>query len=98
MNKKKYTAETTGTIVKSLLVSILDTPRLTVAYNVNGQDYTITENVTSRSEVIKLGFIPIGQRKILQVKKIKVGEELTIIYDAQNPKKAHIKGNDGKYC
>ena len=30
--------------------------------------------------------------------KINVGEELTIIYDPNNPQKAHIKGNDGKYC
>lgn len=83
--------------MKSLLAST-ETPRLTVAYTVHGQYYTITENVTSKSEAIKLGFIPIGQRKIWQVKKINVGEELTIIYDPDNPPKAHIKGNDGKYC
>lgn len=97
MNKKNYTAETKGTIIKSLLAST-ETPRLTVAYTVAGQDYTITENVTSKSEAIKIGFIPIGQRKVWQVKKINVGEELTIIYDPNNPRKAHIKGNDGKYC
>lgn len=97
MNKKNYTAETKGTIVKSLLAST-ESPRLTVSYTVNGQDYTITENITSKSEAIKIGFIPIGQRKIWQVKKINVGEELTIIYDPHNPKNAHIKGNDGKYC
>ncbi len=97
MNKIDYTAETKGIIIKSLLAST-ETPRITVAYTVEGQNYTITENVTSKSEAIKIGFIPIGQRKIWQVKKTNIGEELTIIYDPNNPKKAHIKGNNGNYC
>ncbi len=97
MNKKIYTAQTKGTIIKSLLAST-ETPRLTVSYTVDGRDYTLTENVTSKSETIKIGFIPIGQRKIWQVKKVNVGEELEIVYDPSNPNKSHIKGNDGKYC
>lgn len=69
-----------------------------MAYTVEGRDYAITENVTSKSEAIKIGFIPIGQRKIWQVKKVNVGDELIIVYDPNDPQKAHIKGNDGKYC
>lgn len=97
MSNKHYTAETTGIIIKSLLVST-ETPRLTVMYMVDGNEYTISENITSKSEAIKIGFLPIGQRKVWLVEKINVGDKLQIIYDPNNPQKAHIKENNGKFC
>ncbi len=73
----------------------LDHPTtVTVQYEVEGQKYTIKETIKLRSEVIKLGFLPIGQRQIPKV-SCKKGETVIVEYNEKKPEKGHIKGNDG---
>ncbi len=96
MKYSNCTAETVGTIIKSL-VSQDETPRLTVSFAVNGNEYVFSENITTKSETIKIGFLPVGQKKVWLVKSWRVGETVPVVYNPANPKEAHIKGNDGKY-
>lgn len=48
-----------------------------------------------KSEAIKIGGIPVGQRKSYQMGNISVGDSVTIQYDPSNPAKALIAENDG---
>ena len=86
--------ETNG-IVVNLKSMGLDCPTVvTVEYEVENKKYTIKESLKLKSEAIKLGFLPIGQRKIPKVKCQK-GGLVVVEYDEKNPQKAYIKGNDG---
>lgn len=86
--------ETNG-IVVNLKSKGLDCPTIvTVEYEVENKKYTIEESLKLKSEVIKLGFLPIGQRKIPKVKCQK-GGLVVVEYNEKNPQKGHIKGNDG---
>ena len=68
---------------------------VTATYIVDGETYCIKERLKYKIEPIKIGFLPIGQRSEPKVKCCNVGDEVTILYDINNPKKGHIKGNDG---
>lgn len=82
-------------IVIDLTSKGIDGPTVvTVEYEVEGKKYVINETLKLKNEVIKLGFLPIGQRQIPKV-KCKKGESIVVIYDENNPEKGHIKGNDG---
>lgn len=86
--------ETNG-IVVDLKSKGLDCPTVvTVEYEIENQKYTIKESLKLKSEAIKLGFLPIGQRKVPKVKCEK-GGLVVIEYDEKNPQKGHINGNDG---
>ena len=65
-----------------------------VEYEVAGNKYIIKETVKFKSEIIKLGIFPIGQKKIPKV-SFKKGETVIVEYNEKDPKKGHIKGNDG---
>lgn len=86
--------ETNG-IVVDLKIKGIDSPTVvTIEYEVENKKYTIEESLKLKSESIKLGFLPIGQRKVPKVKCEK-GGLVVIEYDEKNPQKGHIKGNDG---
>lgn len=86
--------ETIGTVI-DLKIKGLDFPTVVeVEYEVDGEKYTIKESLKLKSEAIKLGFLPIGQRKIPKVKCEK-GGTVIVVYDEEKPQKGHIKGNDG---
>lgn len=95
--RPEYTAETVGTVIKSNLQST-ETPRLTVAFVVDGVKYKFSENVTIKTETWKIGNFPIGQRRVWQVKTCRIGDKLAVLYNPDNPNYAHIKGNDGRHC
>jgi len=65
-----------------------------VEYEVDGVSYMLKETVKLKSTVIKLGPIPIGQRKVPQI-SAKRGEIVTVVYDPAKPSHAHVKGNEG---
>ncbi len=94
MNKEKYDSECLG-IVKEIRNNGLDFPTtVTVEYEVDGIKYVLKETLILKSETIKLGFLPIGQRQMPKVKCIK-GESVIVLYNKNNPEKSHIKVNDG---
>ena len=94
MNKEKYDGECLG-IVKEIKTRGLDFSTIVmVEYEVDGIKYVLKETLKLKSEAIKLGFLPIGQRQIPKV-KCKIGESIIVLYNKSNPEKSHIKGNDG---
>ena len=87
--------ETKGTVL-SVKSKGLDNPTVvSVEYKVKKETYKLKETIKLKSEPIKLLFIPIGQRKIPVMEFVK-GQEVIVIYDIKDPKKAYIKGNEGK--
>ncbi len=90
-----YTGRTTGQVEK-ILSRGLDHPWVIVArYTVDGREYRVKETAKIKNRAIKLGKIPIGQRKSFVLGPIAVGSPLTICYDPQRPQNALILGNDG---
>ena len=82
-------------IVLDIKIKGIDSPTVvTVEYEVDGEKYVIEESLKLKSEKIKLGFLPIGQRKVPKVKCEK-GKNVIIEYEEKSPNKGHIKGNDG---
>ena len=88
-------AETLGRIIH-IRHSSQETPRITVEYIVDGDTYRITENITVVSEKIRIGFLPVGQRKKWKIGPVTEGQEVVVLYDEDNPKKGRIRDNDGK--
>ena len=90
-----YTGRTTGQVEK-ILSRGLDHPWvIVVRYTVDGREYRVKETAKIKNRAIKLGKIPIGQRKSFVLGPIEVGSPLTICYDPQRPQNALILGNDG---
>ena len=54
----------------------------------------IEQSTTTTNKVIKLGFFPIGQKKIPKI-NCRVGNVVTVIYDEKQPEKAYVDGNNG---
>ena len=92
MNKKKCTCNTKG-VVKKLKV-YLEPIRVTVEYEVEGQKYEVTEGLAMKFKTIKLGFLPIGKKKIPKINS-KVGSIVDVNYNPEKPSEAYIVGNDG---
>ncbi|MDI9497649.1 MAG: hypothetical protein QM270_04080 [Bacillota bacterium] len=73
----------------------MDCPAIvTVQYSVNGEVFTIKESLKIKSQAIKTGFLPIGQRKTFKL-NCQAGDTVTVIYDERKPHKRRIKGNEG---
>lgn len=94
--KKKQCAETQGVIVEIKSRGIDYPTMLAVQYNVFGKVYEIKEAIKFRSETIKAGPLPVGQKKVPVLGNVGIGNKVTICYDPNDPKSAHIKENTGK--
>lgn len=82
-------------IVVDIKIKGIDSPTVvTVEYEVDGEKYVIKESLKFKNETIKLGFLPICQRKVPKVKCEK-SKNVIIEYEEKTPAKGHIKGNDG---
>ncbi len=98
--KRKKKNETYKGITQGTITDItkkgMDFPWVVHAeYYVNGVKYQIKESVALKCSTIKLGKIPIGQRKTFVLETIKKGGSIEIHYDERNPRKAIIYGNEG---
>lgn len=67
----------------------------TVKYSVDGIEYEFVEDLKLKSMMIKLGPIPIGQRKVPVMPNSNVGDRVAVCYDPQDPSKAHLRDNVG---
>lgn len=96
--KKKietYTGSTQG-LIEKISTRGVDAPWIIyVAYRVDGVEYRIRETAKLKSETIRLGKIPIGQKKTFVLGPVREGDFVTIKYDLNNPAKAIILGNEG---
>ena len=87
--------EVNGTVL-SIRSKGIDNPTVvTVEYKVKKEIYKVKESIKLKSKTIKFLFIPIGQKKVPVMEFVK-GQEVTVVYDTKNPKKAYIKENEGK--
>ena len=95
-NHSNCTEVILGTI-KNLRVKGQDCPTMiTVEYQVNGTSYEITEPLKLKSEKIKLGFLPIGQKRVPVMGNTAVGNTAMVNYNPNNPSEAFITNNIGK--
>ncbi len=91
----KYKGVTEGRVLK-IVDKGLDYPWVIhVSYNVGDMEYMIKETAKVKSEVIKVGKMPVGQRKTFVIGPLAVGDTVTVKYDEKNPGRAIIAGNEG---
>ena len=95
-DRKDNCTMTVNGVVKELISQGLDRPTLiTVEYQVNGTIYKVTESVKLKTETVKLGFLPISQKKKPVMGDTRVGSLAIISYNPQNPSEAFITHNTG---
>lgn len=94
-SKRNCVSETSGTITK-VRFNNNDSRRVFVEYIVDGKSYTLKENVTVRSVIVKAGDIPVGQKKIEYI-TAGVGDTVAVKYNPNNPKQAYLRDNIGAY-
>lgn len=83
-------------IIEKCRMSGMNSPTvLTVRYCVNGIEYKLKETVKLKSEFIKFGSIPIGQRKESVLPNVNPGTELIVCYNPKKPKQAYLRDNIG---
>lgn len=95
--RKEKLAETgtkiEGIIIEFRLRGVGSSSVITVAYEAGGVAYSVTESVRMKSETIRLGPIPIGQRQVPVMGAVEEGTKVTVIYDPKDPRKAVIGEN-----
>lgn len=96
VRRKNCTTTVMGT-VKQVSSKGLDFPTMiTVRYQVDGKYHEVTESITLKSKIIKLGFLPVGQRKIPVMGDTAVGSAALVNYNPNNPAEAYITKNVGR--
>lgn len=96
INKANCTQTVEGR-VKELKVKGQDFPTLiSVEYQVAGNSFVVTESLKLKSEKIKLGFLPIGQKRVPVMGNTAVGSSAAVSYNPNNPAEAFITHNIGK--
>jgi hypothetical protein len=96
INKANCTQTVEG-CVKELRVNGQDFPTMiTVEYLVAGNTYIVTESIKVKNEKIKLGFLPIGQKRVPVMGNTTVGSSAMVSYNPNNPVEAFITHNIGK--
>lgn len=96
INKANCTQTVEGR-VKELKFKGQDFPTMiSVEYQVVGNNYVVTESLKLKSEMIKLGFLPIGQKRVPVMGNTAVGSSATVSYNPNNPVEAFITHNIGK--
>lgn len=90
-----YTGRTQGTVHR-LKRGGLDHPDvIEVWYTVGGTQYQLRETVKLKSEWMKVGGIPIGQRKVYRMGNVGVGDSVAVQYDEENPARGLLPENEG---
>lgn len=94
MNKKLCSKVTEGEIIAFNYRGMELPAIITVQYEINNTKYTLKESVKLKSSLIKLGPIPIGQRKTPKI-STRIGDKLKINYNPEIPSNAYITENTG---
>ena len=68
---------------------------ITVEYEVKNQTYQSKESIKLKSTVIRIGFLPIGQRKTPRMPNTFIGDEAVVLYNPENPQEAYLRDNAG---
>ena len=92
--ERAYTGETTG-VVERIRSHGVDRPTVAyVRYRVDGAEYTFHETLKVKSNAIKLGAVPIGQRKTY-VLDCALGSTVRVNYLPSDPSRAILTDNRG---
>lgn len=95
IHKKRCTAETDGTVMNIQGKGSEGLTVITVEYEVKNQKYQIKESIKLKSTVIRIGFLPIGQRKTLRMPNTFIGGKAVVLYNPENPQEAYLRDNVG---
>ena len=95
VDKRNCTVETIGRVVKLKSKGISFPTVITVQYEVNGEVFEVRETVKKRYEWIKIGFFPIGQRRIPVMGHTAVGSDASVTYNPDRPEESYITYNKG---
>ena len=91
IHKKRCTAETDGTVMNIQGKGSEGLTVITVEYEVKNQKYQIK----LKSTVIRIGFLPIGQRKTPRMPNTFIGGKAVVLYNPENPQEAYLRDNVG---
>lgn len=92
---EKYQGMTRGTVTRIRWGGIEHPTVIYAVYHVNGREYQIRETAKLKSEAIKVGRIPVGQKKSFVMGPVAEGDQIWIRYDEFRPERAIICGNEG---
>ncbi|MBM6905627.1 hypothetical protein H6A29_05205 [Collinsella tanakaei] len=92
--EREYTGETIGTVVRFRRGGIDRPTSACVRYEVDGRTYECRETLKLESELIKIGPVPIGQRKRGKIAS-RVGSKVRVVYLSSDPSKAILADNTG---
>lgn len=92
--EREYTGEAVGTVVRFRMGGIDCPSSVCVRYEVDGRTYECRETVKLKSELIKIGPVPIGQRKRGKIAS-RVGSKVRVAYLPSDPSKAILADNAG---
>jgi len=94
-NKKRCTEMTVGKIIDSKSSISVYPGFIIVSYTVDGIEYTRIEIIKLKSEVIKFGFLPIGQKTCPKLENRAIGSEVRVMYNPKKPKESYLLDNQG---
>ncbi len=95
VKKKRCTAKTAGEIVGLRRQGQNLAKIISVEYEVEGEKYEVKESLKMKSEWIKIGFLPIGQKKRPVMGDFNIGDTAEVSYNPDNPKESFITKNEG---
>ena len=90
IHKKRCTAETDGTVMNIQGNGSQGLTVITVEYEVKNQKYQIKESIKLKSTVIRIGFLPIGQRKTPRMPNTFIGGKAVDKKNTEKTQKEYI--------
>lgn len=95
-NMLRCTMETCGT-VSQIKDKGIDFPTMvTVQYEVNNKIYEVTESKKYKNEFTRVGFLPVGQRRIPKLGNVILGSIVRVSYNPDVPSESFLPDNVGK--
>lgn len=95
VKKSNCTESTRGKVIKVKSKGLNCPTMISVEYQVGDVSYVITESIKLKSEMIKIGFFPIGQKKVPVMGETAEGSSAMVNYNPSNPSEAFITNNIG---
>lgn len=95
INKTACSARVVGHISDKTLRGSDFPISISVEYYVNDKLYVITETIKYEKKAIKIGNIPIGQKRVPKIGNIRIDSPTLVAYNPNNPQEAYLVENEG---
>ena len=95
MNKTVCSAQVVGHISDKTLRGSDFPTSVSVEYYVNDKLYAITETIKYERKAVKIGAIPIGQKRVPKIGSIRIDSPTLVAYNPNNPQEAYLVENEG---